>query len=114
MKIIITVQATSQILAKNVAKLYPESGKICLKSPKTSISSNLSKFWQILAPFLAQKLKYEKISGQDLRNNLDSSFYFHVPMLLKMQIVENWLRKSWNPLFLGQFTQGIAVDPLQK
>ena len=27
-----------------------------------------------------------------------------------MHIVEKWLTKSWNPLFLGQFTQGRAVS----
>ena len=45
-KILRTAQAISQILAKNVAKLCPESSKICLKSLKTSISINLSRFWQ--------------------------------------------------------------------
>ena len=55
MKTIKIVQAISQILAKNVAILCPESSKICLKSPKTSISTNLSKFWQLLAYFQAKK-----------------------------------------------------------
>ena len=50
-KMIRTVQATSQILAKTVAKLCPEGSKICLKSPKTRLSTNLSKIWQFLAQF---------------------------------------------------------------
>ena len=37
----------SQILAKNVAELYPESSKICLKSPKQAflaVSQNFVNF----------------------------------------------------------------------
>ena len=71
MKIKRTVQALSQILAKNVAKLCPESSKICLKSPKQAflpICQNFGNFWLIFqlkkSDIQNSRPKFKKELGQ--------------------------------------------------
>ena len=88
MKIIRTVQAISQILVKNVARLCPESSKICLKSAKTSISSNLSIFWQFLAPFSAQKLRYRKFQAKIYEIAWTILFLFISPGIWKCKLLK--------------------------